>query len=1104
VTATITQTQGTEAWVGVWTSLNHPISERIPLDLSAIFPQQVLSQYQGRVIGLRIHIADGSGTFVSELEAPDGSKPWKSPNMGLPGGPVIWTFNLPTLGDIQNLNWLVKGKPPNFVVVERVELIVEVPELLPAQRAFLWSYAMLLANWDAKSGLTRDRAEFPAGDFDNVSAGGVQAAAAVMAWHLGFISETSAIDIVSGTTSAFLNLPTCRGLWPHFVTDGQITPSTEWSSLDTVIAAIALIEARQTLGLPTAEVEQILKDIDWPALILPDGSISHGYDYTCTQRLPDGWYDFGGESWLANFGYAAATGNVARMDLTPPTFNGSGFIDEIAWLLAPAPTVCNPWGMKWQDYRQQAAGCQLSYYKQDPGYDPCYAQRGLFGLSAAEVPAPWMVPCDKIYQTFGVCGEVLTNDGRGLMGRPVVVPYYAGLISALRPAEATSMWEWLETEGRFTPLNNVESLFTSELPCEQVTWNALKGSWNLGLQTLGWGRLLVEDNHPLHKAMWANDFLKRGYLTMTGGVTIDEDHFQREGERFSVNGLNYYAKDYSWNDFWLHYDTISDTIDYELDLAEALGVNTVRIFVRWNPFTTNSSNAPAVPPEALRRLRHFLGLADAHHMKVLVTLFDGMPNEGPKSIYPDPQIGRAHLDSLIPLLQDDVRILGWDVKNEPEMDYAKDANGDGPPGTPEDEETVKQWIAAMIAHLRALDSHHLITVGTGGTVGGVFHPEIVCHYVPLVNFISFHYYLPEVNFPAAKEAVRACAAGKPVLLEEFGLHTDADHPLDPHTEQDQATYYNALLALTEANHIAGRLFWTLNDFTNILPGTDPKEHHMGVLRNANVTTSENPSPVDYAEKPAAEVVRRHYDAGVRYFDLFNGWVDPNRDEPPPGWVDNYNQSGVVFRAYIPWYPPAGKWSPAYGQAEITKVARGTFPADGIAISPFIKNVDISQNILAVDVYTYVLHNAVTGTHAGLDIGVTDGVSETWLMTGIVDRRVDPQNGYDFPYEFEFGLPDSWADTKSFSVTLRLSPYNPGEDGHSASFELDEVAVRRLLGDLDGTCDVDVVDIMLVASRWLCTCGECCYEPRYDLDHDGDDDIVDIMLVAAQWGETCVP
>ena len=55
-------------------------------------------------------------------------------------------------------------------------------------------------------------------------------------------------------------------------------------------------------------------------------------------------------------------------------------------------------------------------------------------------------------------------------------------------------------------------------------------------------------------------------------------------------------------------------------------------------------------------------------------------------------------------------------------------------------------------------------------------------------------------------------------------------------------------------------------------------------------------------------------------------------------------------------------------------------------------------------------------------------------------------------------------------------------------------------DLDGV--VDVTDIMQVAGRWQCLCGDVCYEPMYDLDDDCDVDVADIMLVASRWQESC--
>jgi hypothetical protein len=50
--------------------------------------------------------------------------------------------------------------------------------------------------------------------------------------------------------------------------------------------------------------------------------------------------------------------------------------------------------------------------------------------------------------------------------------------------------------------------------CKQLIWNDRKDSWNLSLQTLGWGRYLVGDNNPLYQGMLTNDLLKHGYEIM--------------------------------------------------------------------------------------------------------------------------------------------------------------------------------------------------------------------------------------------------------------------------------------------------------------------------------------------------------------------------------------------------------------------------------------------------------------------------------------------------------------------------------------------------------------------------------------------------------------
>jgi hypothetical protein len=557
---------------GVWTSLNHHIFECQPIDFSAIFPAQIKPEYQGRITGLQIGVAEGNGTLSIDLKLGHAQCPQPYPTeevvkwheeVTLTGGPQDLSFDLPqNLGEIQTLNWYLEGQAGDSVAVNKVELVAEVPKLDAPKRAFLWNYAQFLYSWNPDTGLTRDQAYFTAEEDNNISASGLQAAAAVVAYQQGFISKDSASDIVARTSQALLALPrdsdACGGshLWPHFIDHGHIKKGTEWSSIDTVIAAISLIEARQALGLDASAVEQVLKDVDWTKLI-SEGYIGHGYSDTC-ERIPWNWDSFGLESWIVNLGYAAATGKIANFDHNPPTWNGGGFIDELAWLLMPSPDR-DRWGTEWNTYSQEAADRQLAYY-QCPGdqavgnhlckglsflegcsccqNQTCFGNLGLFGLSPAEPPDLSIFPSNaKIhYLDFGICGKGSCIDGTKPVSIPasdssilltvtvdhaVIVPYYAGMISSLRPTQAIALWDWLESEGLVSPLNTAESLmFTDDSNpvsgqnCTRIVWNARKGAWELALPALGWGRYLSGANNPLYQAFQENVMLMRGYEVM--------------------------------------------------------------------------------------------------------------------------------------------------------------------------------------------------------------------------------------------------------------------------------------------------------------------------------------------------------------------------------------------------------------------------------------------------------------------------------------------------------------------------------------------------------------------------------------------------------------
>ncbi len=524
VTATVSSTN---SWAGVWMSLNHPLYEAVPISFSAILPAQIVPAYQSQITGITVVIVRGTPNRTFRLELKDSGEFRWTKEFTLNGGRQVVTSDLPALGNVNHLVWVIDhAAAGDDVVLERVSFTATTQITDTATAAFVWSYSQLLNNWNPVTGLVRDKATDASGEFDAIQATGSLAAATAEAEQLGVISHTDAIRIVDKISDTLLTeLPRLHGLWPHFVVSqtGVITiaPTTEWSSVDTAIAATGLLAAQSGLGLDTSSAEQMLQAIDWEDLTRPTGMISFGYDYA-GNKLSGTWDVFGGESWLVELAYASATGHVTPLAYPlPPTANGSGFIDELAWLFVLPSSRLDDWAADWAAYRLSAVDKQVGYY---PVTDPasCFSQLGLFGLSAAEVPAPSLTPANSsVYQAFGVGGRFASaNAGVTLFGTPVVVPHESAMIASLRPQAAIPMWDWLIQYGHFSPLNNVESLmFLVDSNCDPDTtlWNHLKGSWNLSLQSLGWGRYLAERNGQvpsLWQATMANSFLRRGYFLL--------------------------------------------------------------------------------------------------------------------------------------------------------------------------------------------------------------------------------------------------------------------------------------------------------------------------------------------------------------------------------------------------------------------------------------------------------------------------------------------------------------------------------------------------------------------------------------------------------------
>ena len=77
---------------------------------------------------------------------------------------------------------------------------------------------------------------------------------------------------------------------------------------------------------------------------------------------------------------------------------------------------------------------------------------------------------------------------------------------------------------------------------------------------------------------------------------------------------------------------------------------------------------------------------------------------------------------------------------------------------------------------------------------------------------------------------------------------------------------------------------------------------------------------------------------------------------------------------------------------------------------------------------------------------------------------------------------------------------PGETYTVDNTYVAGVVLVTISGDVDGDRDVDIFDIVTMASAFGSTEGDLLYNQNYDLDGDGDIDILDLLIAAGNYQE----
>ena len=145
-----------------------------------------------------------------------------------------------------------------------------------------------------------------------------------------------------------------------------------------------------------------------------------------------------------------------------------------------------------------------------------------------------------------------------------------------------------------------------------------------------------------------------------------------------------------------------------------------------------------------------------------------------------------------------------------------------------------------------------------------------------------------------------------------------------------------------------------------------------------------------------------------------------------------------------------------------------------------------------------MSSAANASATDITVGCTDtsGIYKVVIAYTANDGR---WHSTDLAWDIGSGM---WTGSIPITTSIEYLVQAIDSAGNVASDDNNGAYYCALFGDFDGDVDVDVADIMGVASQWRCRCGDECYDPRYDVDGDCDTDIVDIMKVVANWGASC--
>ena len=286
--------------------------------------------------------------------------------------------------------------------------------------------------------------------------------------------------------------------------------------------------------------------------------------------------------------------------------------------------------------------------------------------------------------------------------------------------------------------------------------------------------MLLEDGH------WRVRHMEK--VASKTPVVAKRTSFQFER---TMAGMNYYPQNAPWDTFGDNFS--EETLETDFKILNELGLNTIRVFVGYEDFGMG-----LVDESKLEKLNRLMDVANTNDLQVVVTLFD---------FYGDYSIGtwpntRRHAHTIVDHLKNHPALQGWDVKNEPDLDFNSRSS-----------DLVKAWLLHMTQYIQQSDETHPVTIGWSSA-------DAALDLSKSVDYISFHHYQDMEELPSIFQQLRL-ETNKELVLQEFGLSSARGfwNPFGA-TEVGQLEFYSEFFENQKRDSFH-YLSWTLYDFTSV-------------------------------------------------------------------------------------------------------------------------------------------------------------------------------------------------------------------------------------------------------------------------------------------------